>query len=146
MDQQIERKQTILKELKRRHAEGNLTQNDVRDLRQELERCNHIQLHMIRGYVNPAGRYAAIAVFASVGFAYWLSNISSRSRFLTMRNVVTLLPCVLVPSVAGFLFARRRLGDRKEARRLNEMHEDSLEIDNEFYGIVDNVNRGNLRI
>ena len=145
MDQQIERKHSILRELKRRQEEGNLTQHDIMDLRQELERCNHIQLHMIRGYVNPAGRYAAIAVFGAVGFSYWLSQIGSRSRVLTLRNVITLFPAVLVPSVVGFLFARRRLGDKKEARRLTEMHEDSLEVDNQFYDIVDNIKKASLR-
>ncbi len=145
MDEQVHKKNSILNELQRKKNEGSLTQAETVDLKQEMEKCNHIMNHIIRGYVNPAGKWAATAVFGGVGFCYWLSSFSNKSRIFTIKNSLMFVPYVLIPIVFSIQFAKRRLGDRKEAKRFSQQRDNSMEADEKFYEILDTLNKSDLK-
>jgi hypothetical protein len=145
MDELISRKNAIFKQLIRLKDEGNLRQEDSVDLRQEFEKCNHIMNHMIRGYVNPAGKLAALAVFGGLGLSIWLSSFPNKTRILTGKNIIMFVPFVVIPLAFSVQFAKRRLGDRKEAKRFTKMRNDSFEIDEKFYEIIDNLKKSDFK-
>ncbi len=101
--------------------------------------------HIIRGYTNPAGRYAAMAVFGSAGLTYWLTTRPLKASLFSIKSVITLPIFVGVPLFMGSAFARRRLGDKKEASRLSQMRDESYDIDEKFYEILDNLKKEDLK-
>lgn len=145
MDIQILRKQSILNQVKRMKQEGTLTQEDVMDLRQEFERSNHIMNHMIRGYTNPAGKWITISVFGVTGFALWLNSFSSKTKILTLKNVCNLVPYVLLPLIFALQFSKRRFGDLREANKCLEMRNESYTLDEQFYDILDKLQKSDLK-
>lgn len=145
MDVLIEQKVSIYNELARKKNEGILSQNEVVDLKQELERRNFIMNHIIRGYTNPAGRYSAMAVFGSAGLFYWLTTRPLKGSLFSIKSSITLPIFVGVPMLIGSAFAKRRLGDIKEAGRFTQMRDESFEIDEKFYEILDNLKKEDLK-
>jgi hypothetical protein len=145
MDVLIEQKVSIYNELARKKNEGILSQNDAVDLKQELERCNFIMNHIIRGYTNPAGRYAAMAVFGSAGFAFWLTTRPLKAGLFSIKSAFTLPIFVGIPMLLGSAFAKRRLGDKREATRFSQMRDESYDIDEKFYEILDNLKKQDLK-
>jgi hypothetical protein len=145
MDEQIAKKSAIYNELIRKKNEGTLTQYDVVDLKQEFQRCNHICNHIIRGYTNPAGKYIAVALFGSAGLGYWLSTRPAMGRLFTIKSSLLIVPSVLLPVIFAVEFSKRRLGDRKEAKRFTDMRDESYEIDDKFYEDLDNLKKDNLK-
>ena len=145
MEEAIKKKETIYNQLIRKQAEGTLTQVELVDLKQELERCNHISNHVIRGYTNPAGQYTAMSIFGAAGFCYWLSTRPSKASLITIRSTITFFPYVLFPMVIATAWAKRRFGDRKEAKRFSQMRNDSLDIDDKFYEVLDSLKKEDLK-
>ena len=145
MEDQISKKNAIYKQLLRLKNEGNLRQEDSVDLRQELERCNHIMNHIIRGFVNPAGKWVAIAVFGGLGFSYWLSSFHKKSKILTGKNILMFFPYVIIPIAFSVQLAKRRFGDRTKAKRFSQMRNESYEIDEKFYEIIDNLHKSDFK-
>jgi hypothetical protein len=147
MDEQLTKKESILYEFKRRMGEGSMTQHDVLDLRQELERCNHIIKHMIRGQENPAGRWATSAFFGIASYLTWKSFFvpKRRDKKYLLIQVVTFLPSVLIASMIGYGLGAWRFGNTKDARRFNQMFNNSLATDNEFYSIANNLQYENIK-
>jgi hypothetical protein len=145
MDELIAEKASIYNELVRKKSEGKLTQYDAVDLKQEFERRNFIMNHVIRGYTNPAGKWAAMAVFGSVGLGYWLSTRPSRGSLLSLRSSFTLPVYVGASLFLAAAFAKRRLGDRKEKIRFSQIRDESYEIDEKFYEVLDSLKKEDLK-
>ncbi len=147
MDFQIERKKTILVELERKNAEGTLTQADALDLRQELERCNHIQRHILRGLENVSARYSISAIFATTGFFAWMTlrNVKNTKALHPAGSLLFLPLFIAVPAAMGYSYGGKRFGNKKDAKKYRVMDKDSHETDTKFYEIVNNLKHDNLK-
>lgn len=145
MDEQIAKKQLILNELKRKLEEKNLYQGDITDLKQELERCNHIQKHIIRGQGNFSGGIITGLVFGSLGFAFWKTQKIRKLPLKKLINALLLLNFVTWPALFGFYFGLKRFGNIKELKRYVKMNKDSKVIDDEFYSITNGLKAADLK-
>lgn len=136
MDLLQAKKQAILSQTTRLFKDKSLSQQELVDLRQELERCNHIMRHMIRGPKNPAGRYAVSAAFFMFGAGYYFNQITRTSGFMTKRNLMLMFPCFILSPIVGYALGAWKNGNISETRRLTKLYEESQEVDEEFYSLV----------
>ncbi len=134
MEEQLNKKNDLLKHTKNLFESGKITQQDIVDLNQELQRANHNIRHIIRGNMNPAGRYSATAVGMLLGFI-WVCTRFPRKSPLSIRLLVGSVP-IAIYGYVFFKFGKWRFSNDDDAKKNLAFLEQSFSVDDEFNKLV----------
>ena len=134
MEEQLKKKEAILKYVKSKLAEKALSQNDLMELNQDLNRSNNKIKHMIRGNTNPAGRYSTLGLGAILAY-FWVSSKFPRNAGYLLPGILGIIPIAL-SSYAFWKFGVWRFSSEGDAMKNRSALESSMILDNEFKDIV----------
>jgi hypothetical protein len=134
MDDLLKTKEEIFNHLKKRFESGSVKQTEIVELHQDLQRANHNIKHIIRGNVNPVGRYLSAAVGGLLAY-FFVSTKFPRNSGRLLPAVVGIAPIV----IGSYLFYRLgvyRFSSQGDAGKNIAMYEKSLIIDQEFKDLI----------
>ena len=134
MEEQLKKKEEILKFVKSKLAEKSLGQLELLELGQDLNRANHNIKHMIRGNVNPAGRYSCLGLGAIMAYL-WVCTKLPRTSGKLLPAIIGIVPIALF-SYACWRVGVWRFSSNGDAMKNKSALESSMIIDNEFRDIV----------
>ena len=134
MDDLLKKKEEILNHLKKTFASGPVKQSDIVELHQDLQRANHNIKHIIRGNVNPAGRYLTTAIGGLLAY-FLVTNKFPRNSGRILPLVVGFVP-IAIGSYVFYRIGVYRFSGKEDAVKNLAMYEKSLIIDQEFKDIV----------
>ena len=134
MEEQLKKKEEIVKFVRSKLAERSLTQTDLMELSQDLNRANHNIRHMIRGNTNPAGRYSSLGLGALIAY-FWMCSKFPRNSGSLLPAIVGIVPIAL-SSFAFWKFGVWRFSSEGDAMKNRSALESSMILDNEFKDIV----------
>lgn len=108
MDYQIERKMEIVERVKEKYEKNELTQELLKDMQQEINRCNHIQKHILRSQYNTPGRFACGILFGVLANFFVADRIPSLGKVSFKNNLLR-----IGATVGGFIIGYTFIGARK---------------------------------
>lgn len=139
MEEQVHRKESILRQLKKDIESGALTQERIVDLRQELERSTHIQNHMLRGNLNLSGRYFCSFIGFLGGLFYWMNRIPIHQSYFLRKNLLLFAPITGAGALVGYYYGAKRHSNVDDGRTNKKIIANSNLVNKEFYEIIDNL-------
>jgi len=107
MDIIIDRHKLIVSKYKELSEKDFISQTEVLDLRQEINRQNHLMDHNLRAHNNWAGRLVGLTVFGAIGFAFFLKQCQLHRKSSIKIHLKNFGIYVLGFSSFGYLYARR---------------------------------------
>jgi hypothetical protein len=134
MEEQLKKKEAILKFVKSKLAEKSLGQVELMELSQDLNRANHNIKHMIRGNTNPAGRYSCLGLGAIVAYFWVCTKLPKKTGYI-LPAVVGIVP-IAISSYAFWRIGVWKFSSEGDAEKNKSALESSMIIDNEFRDIV----------
>jgi len=134
MEDQLKKKEAILKYVKSKLDEKSLGQYELMEFSQDLNVANHNIKHMIRGNTNPAGRYSCL-LLGAFGAYFWVCTKLPKKTGYILPAIVGVVPIAL-SSYALWRIGVWRFSSEGDARKNKLALEKSMIIDNEFKEIV----------
>lgn len=122
MDAVLDKRDTIVSKYSELANSDNPTREEVVDLRQEINRCDHLIRHHLRAQFNYAGRLLGMGAFAAAGLVFTLKS-TPLSQKLTIKRTLVNFGIIAAFAGVGYFYGSTFHSKGREASQAREKAE-----------------------
>jgi hypothetical protein len=117
MESYYSKQKDIIKKYQELAESDSPTQEEVLDLKQEINKQYHIMDHILRAQLNMAGKYLCAGIGGTIGLLLYLNYSSVYSKVSFFKQVFKFCTYTFTGATIGYLHARQFLSKKIEGQK-----------------------------